>query len=260
MSLIRSFSGANYKPDKWANLAPIFLEHPAMTKDLGQQEISIAVDFLTIDVMPSKLVAKIFSEDYITRLEEYVEKSSPHLLLLIYNSIKLLYGDEYQGPLPPKSMVEKWKSQLLKIPKIYPLKGALQAGFGGENYLITGLFHEGFHIDHGVIMRKGGYPISIQTSEPETLSRLQEHLPPESIIVMVKAFMAESYANNTNRLRGVNALELKLLEKLGHPVVAIDVQRWKELQDFEKIPYLMHRIREKCEKFYQSDQDNSIKP
>lgn len=55
------------------------------------------------------------------------------------------------------------------------------------------------------------------------------------------------YANNTRRLRGPYALELKILESLGHPVVGVDLEAWTELPDHEKIPYLMQKIREKME-------------
>lgn len=66
--------------------------------------------------------------------------------------------------------------------------------------------------------------------------------------VLVKVFWKESYSNNTPRLRGVKALEGRILEKLGHPILIVDGERWTELPDHEKIPFLMHRIREKIEK------------
>lgn len=64
---------------------------------------------------------------------------------------------------------------------------------------------------------------------------------------MVKALMPESFANNTNRLRGIYALELKLIESLGYTVIAIDTARWSEFPDSEKIPFLMYKIREKID-------------
>lgn len=65
--------------------------------------------------------------------------------------------------------------------------------------------------------------------------------------VLVKVFTDELYANNTRRLKGLAALEMRILENLGHPIVAVDLNQWMELPDHEKIPYLMHKIREKIE-------------
>jgi len=78
--------------------------------------------------------------------------------------------------------------------------------------------------------------------------------------VLVKVFHKEAYSNNTNRLRGIPALEQKIIEKLGHPVVAIDAERWTELPDYEKIPVLMHRIREKIEKFQWNQSSSDVFP
>jgi len=106
-------------------------------------------------------------------------------------------------------------------------------------------------IDHAVVLRKGGYPIAINcdANSPTDLDSISAQAVPESVIVLVKVFFKEAYANNTSRLRGHHALEQSLLEAIGHPVVVIDAKSWIELPDFEKIPYLMHRIKEKIEKF-----------
>lgn len=67
--------------------------------------------------------------------------------------------------------------------------------------------------------------------------------------VLIKVFTNDLYANNTRRLRGTGALELRILENLGHPVVCVDLKKWMELADHEKIPFLMQRIRQKMEHF-----------
>jgi hypothetical protein len=78
--------------------------------------------------------------------------------------------------------------------------------------------------------------------------------------LLVKVFWKEAYSNNTPRLRGVMALEQRILEKMGHPFVALDGQRWSELQDHEKIPFLMQRIREKTDRIQWNQRGSDVIP
>lgn len=112
---------------------------------MGTSSLTTALDFLILGSFPSRLIEGIFSPNNFRMLEQYVEMSSPYIPLLIIKSIKILYP-EYKGPLPPSETVEEWKKSVLKIPKTYPLRGALQSGIGGDKYVMTGIFSEGFHI------------------------------------------------------------------------------------------------------------------
>lgn len=76
----------------------------------------------------------------------------------------------------------------------------------------------------------------------------------------MKVFWKDAYSNNTPRLRGVKALEQRLLEKLGHPMITVDGERWTELADYEKIPFLMHRIREKIDKLQWNQTGSDVIP
>jgi len=76
----------------------------------------------------------------------------------------------------------------------------------------------------------------------------------------VKVFYKEAYSNNANRLRGYHALEQKVLDKLGHPLISVDAERWMELPDYEKIPSLMHQIREKIDKFQWNQSNSDVIP
>ncbi|CAL8111000.1 unnamed protein product [Orchesella dallaii] len=247
--LVKAFSSLNYKPETWDTFSSILLEHPALTKNYGLQEVSLALDFLALNLFPESMIRGLFSFDGLSLLEEFRMKYNPNTLVLLYNAVKNLYPN-YKGPLPPVTMIESWKelSRAANVNRQYSLKGALQTGLGGESYLINGLHHDGLYIDHGIVMRKGGYPVAMNSqcdSQSDCLNSITK--PAESVIILLKVFPKESYASNTRRLRGVAALELRILEQLGNPVVAVDLENWMDLPDFEKIPFLMHRVREKME-------------
>jgi hypothetical protein len=61
--------------------------------------------------------------------------------------------------------------------------------------------------------------------------------------VLIIIFNSGDYSANGSRLRGVNQLELRLLEREGYDVVPINFSEWESLQDYEKIPFVMQQIR-----------------
>ena len=63
--------------------------------------------------------------------------------------------------------------------------------------------------------------------------------------ILFKVFQRKDYVINGDRLRGVHELDLRTLDKAGYQVIPIHLERWQELLDYEKIPYLMKQIREK---------------
>jgi len=76
----------------------------------------------------------------------------------------------------------------------------------------------------------------------------------------MKAFHKDAYANNTKHLRGHPSLELRIMQSFSHPLVVIDIQKWNELNDREKIPYLMQKVREKTEKFQWNTNSGDVIP
>ena len=54
-----------------------------------------------------------------------------------------------------------------------------------------------------------------------------------------------AYISNGDTLKGYNMLELRTLEGLGCSVVAINIDKWMKLSEYERIPYLMQQIRSK---------------
>lgn len=53
------------------------------------------------------------------------------------------------------------------------------------------------------------------------------------------------YTINTKVLRESVNLSIKMLEEQGYPVVYINAETWSNLEEFEKIPYLMQNIKTK---------------
>jgi len=256
-SLIRSFASCNYKPENWAKFEALLLNHPALSKELTAVEIYLALDFLELDTFPEQLIARIFSPQNYPVIEAFMERNpenAARVLLLIINAVHALYPD-YAGPLPPQSMIQKWREvgkqrKRTKDAANLALKDALTTSFGGESYVIDGLSHNGLFIDYAIVLRKGGYPVAVNVDSRtaiEDVSQIQK--PSESDIVMLKVFWGESYASNTFRLLGIAALEQRILERLSPSVLFLDGLRWARLPDYEKIPYVMHRLRDKIGKF-----------
>lgn len=61
------------------------------------------------------------------------------------------------------------------------------------------------------------------------------------------AIFPYDYTLNTGKPRSNILLKMKILEAKGYLVVPIGIENWNELEDFEKIPYLMRAIKEKCD-------------
>lgn len=60
-----------------------------------------------------------------------------------------------------------------------------------------------------------------------------------------------NYCLNGDFLKGINTLMIKSLEMSGYIVIPIAIHRWMQLDDYEKIPYLMKTIHEKCDSLEQ---------
>jgi len=103
-----------------------------------------------LHTFPKTLVENIFCGNNISNLEKYGNKSkgNAYNVLLLYSAVKCIYYNEYNGPLPPKSLIDSCASivQDFVTPKNYPLKGALEIGFGGQQYVLTKIFYQGIHI------------------------------------------------------------------------------------------------------------------
>lgn len=117
--------------------------------------MALAVNFLALEMFPDNIINLLYSANGLPVLEEYQEKNHPILLLLLYNSVKVLYPD-YRGPLPPTSMIESWKelARAANKNKQYPIKNALQTGLGGDSYVINGLYHDGLHIGKSQLLQQ----------------------------------------------------------------------------------------------------------
>ena len=58
-------------------------------------------------------------------------------------------------------------------------------------------------------------------------------------------YSRSAYVANGDALKGSYMLELRTLERLGYSVVAINIEKWTKLSEYERIPYLMQQIRSK---------------
>lgn len=216
------FANYNKRDVLWIKLAASLCALDIYKRDV----LSIALDETSLK--------KVIKQNYLSDYENF---------LLINQSICTLEPD-FKYLLPPKSITENIITKLKPVLD-YPLEAPLQKGLGGENYVNTCMKTElGHHIDHVVVMRKGGYPVSL----PKTVQYLEDiEVPFDSQMVLVLALGPLHYTLNSKRLKATSALMIKTLEAKGYTVVPICVEVWEVMADFEKIPFLMQAIRLKTQ-------------
>ncbi|CAG7835222.1 unnamed protein product [Allacma fusca] len=235
-SVLKTYADLNYKPEKWDILKSIFLNHPATTNSLAKRDLSLVVNFLLLGEAPSNLFESLPAFDYLCDSE-----SNSMGLVLIFNATKQLFPN-CNGPCPSSSTLEVWSEHMRQKSKkfVYPLKEALQAGLGGDSYFITGLVHDGIHIDHCIVLRQGGYPVFQTNLNPTSLDVIQR--PESSFLILIKQMPPQAYLANTNRLRGTYDVIKKILESFGHCII-INSTEWDDLNDSRKTAFLMEKIR-----------------
>ncbi|KAI5740835.1 hypothetical protein M8J76_007767 [Diaphorina citri] len=149
---------------------------------------------------------------------------------------------------PPRQFLMK-AVEFHRARKEYPLLAALERGLGGKQFVLNDVFTKYYHyIDHLIAMRKGGYAIPLQfssadPSEPVFLEDIRATLPEGHYMIAICALPASAYTLNTQRLRGTLLSTLKSLETCGLSVIPVHVEKWQDMPDHEKIPYLMQLIR-----------------
>ncbi|KAL1461822.1 hypothetical protein WDU94_013692 [Cyamophila willieti] len=165
ISYLTSLSDANYKPPHWEMMQAYFLhnfENTFWANDkLELPWLKIALEFASLDVFPSFLYEKIFQTHF---LEKYVREDN---VLDYYQLLQLhqVYQSHHPSPKPvdlPQYLLDKAVAYYMI--KECPLLPALEKGLGGAQYVKNKVFSKNYHfIDYVIAMRKGGYPIALDS-------------------------------------------------------------------------------------------------
>ncbi|XP_071650536.1 uncharacterized protein [Temnothorax longispinosus] len=244
---------ADYKPVFWDIIRDAILANKVENKVFNRSMIKFALHLIALDCYSPSLISKVFSQ--IIKANESVRNIHMRELLLLYQSVKTLYP-MYNGPWPSQDILEHaisiHKTLLSPILPTFSLKTALELALGGPQYVHNDLRTKlGHYIDHVVVMRKGGYPIAINTvtSNGTNVTYVEDiQTPNESQMILIFNLPDAAYAVNSQRLKSTWLLKIKSVEALIKTnAIAINSSSWMKLPEYERLPYLMRAIRLKCE-------------
>ncbi|XP_012258072.2 uncharacterized protein LOC105687202 [Athalia rosae] len=250
MNLIIALAMADYKPIFWEIIHEIILKNIAKNEypDIRLM-LNLATSLAVFDSFNKDLTKRVFNTGFLKHILTKIDvKNTYWNLLLFYQAVKL-FSPTYTGPWPSEQIIQTAiELNGLNQSKANLLPALVQA-MGGSQYILSNLKTKlGHHIDHVIIMRKGGYPVAVNTSEisePNITPYIEDlQLPVDSQVIIVINLPDDAYSTNSRRLKGDWALLLKTLETLtGYTVISISSKMWNGLMDREKIPYLMQAIR-----------------
>ncbi|XP_071562270.1 uncharacterized protein [Temnothorax nylanderi] len=244
---------ADYKPVFWDIIRDAILANKVENKVFNRSMIKFALHLIALDCYSPSLISKVFSQ--IIKANESMRNIHMRELLLLYQSVKTLYP-MYNGPWPSQDILEHaisiHKTLLSPILPTFSLKTALELALGGPQYVHNDLRTKlGHYIDHVVVMRKGGYPIAINTvtSNGTNVTYVEDiQTPIESQMILIFNLPDAAYAVNSQRLKSTWLLKIKSVEALIKTnAIAINSTSWMKLPEYERLPYLMRAIRLKCE-------------
>ncbi|KYM97993.1 hypothetical protein ALC62_11339 [Cyphomyrmex costatus] len=244
---------ADYKPVFWDIIRDAILANKVENKIFNRSMIKFALHLIALDCYSPSLISKVFYQ--IIKTNEPMKNIHMRELLLLYQSIKTLYP-MYNGPWPSQDILEHAvnidKTLLSPILPTFSLKTALELALGGPQYIHNNMKTKlGHDIDHVVVMRKGGYPVAINTdtSNATNITYIEDiQTPSESQMILIFNLPDAAYAVNSQRLKSTWSLKIKSVEALMKTnAIAINSSSWMKLPEYERLPYLMRAIRLKCE-------------
>ncbi|XP_029668271.1 FAST kinase domain-containing protein 2, mitochondrial-like [Formica exsecta] len=246
---LKGFINADYKPVFWDTIRDAILANEVENKSFRKSMIRFALHLTALDCYSPNLIKKVFSENI--KANDTMKDIYARELLLLYQSVKTLYPT-YDGPWPAQDILEYATVSVSPILPTYSMRAALELALGGPQYIHNDLRTRlGHYIDHVVVMRKGRYPVAINTvtsSETNTIYVEDIQTPSESQIILIFNLPDTAYAVNSQRLKSTWLLKIKSAEALTKSnTIAINSSSWMKLPEHERVPYLMQAIRLKSE-------------
>ena len=63
----------------------------------------------------------------------------------------------------------------------------------------------------------------------------------------MQSFASTDYVINADYLSGIYAIDLRTLKRLGYDVITVNTDRWLDLLEHERIPFLLRKIHQRIE-------------
>ncbi|KAL6417581.1 hypothetical protein ACFW04_013571 [Cataglyphis niger] len=248
---LKGLTNADYKPVFWDTIRDAILANEVENKPFRKSMIRFALHLTALDCYSPNLIKKVFSENI--KANDKMKDIYAREILLLYQSTKTLYPT-YDGPWPSQDILKYAIDNVSPILPTYSMRAALELALGGPQYIHNDLRTRlGHYIDHVIVMRKGRYPIAINTvtsSETNTIYVEDIQTPSESQIILIFNLPDTAYAANSQRLKSTWLLKIRSAEALTKSnTIAINSSSWMKLPEHERVPYLMQAIRLKSEDF-----------
>lgn len=248
-NFLEGFVNADYKPVFWDTIRDAILANKIGTRHRGKSLlIKFALHLTALDCYNPDLISKAISEYMASN--KHVRNTCATELLLLYQAVKTLYP-MYDGPWPSQDILEH-TTAFRSTSSVCSFRAALERALGGSRYLYNDVRTKlGHYIDHVVVMRKGGYPVAINTessniTDPVYIEDIRT--PIESQMILIFNLPDSAYAVNSQRVKSTWLLEIRSAEALiKSNTIAINSSSWMKLPEYERVPYLMQAIKLKCE-------------
>ncbi|XP_075222717.1 FAST kinase domain-containing protein 2, mitochondrial-like [Lycorma delicatula] len=255
VTFINGLSISDYRPDNFHIYENCIADNLLkFTNKLELPWLRICLDLCVLDCWSHELCNIVLGQDFLGHFLKRGNLEDSSELIQLYQALVTLCPS-YQGNLPSPNLIEELVTKVQNIEDSKdrsPLLPALAHGLGGPSYVYSQVYTKlGHFIDHAVVMRKGGYSVSINNNMEDDAknSIFVENitLPEDSQIILIIYITPKCYTINTERIEGHVRLNMNTLEAMGYSVVHVMQGVWENLLDNEKIPYLMQALQNKCQ-------------
>ncbi|ERL95805.1 uncharacterized protein LOC109534887 [Dendroctonus ponderosae] len=233
----------DYKPVHWEHLKEWMKSAPKLAEENRKEIIWIrfAAALCHLDIYRIDVLSRALNEGYVSHLIEKNFYSNYEQYFTIWQCLTTYKPDLAQllpANLDPKDLIRQYPK-----PERFVFEGALEKALGGKQFVLTDLLWKlGARIDHAIIFENNS-PVPFQSSV-EYVDDIK--VEDNQQLVLIQGRVDHDYTKNTSNLRGLPARTAAIMEDtLKCSVIPINVDSWEQMNDFEKIPYLMQQIKEK---------------
>ncbi|XP_051158666.1 uncharacterized protein LOC127280014 [Leptopilina boulardi] len=229
-------------PPLWDSIKQYILKNERSKLSFTKQ----CYNLILLNYYNHELISLTFknSEAFFNQLKIY-EKIR---IRFIYQMVKTL-EPSYKEYLPSVQLL-KYFSSLNNINRHVKINdnvlNTLEKALGGHEYVQSNVFTKYDHfLHHIVVMRKGGFPVAINHVDNRNVSVNIEDIiiPPESKIIAFLYYGNNEYYRNVKHLRKKYIIYNNSIESLGYSVIPINLDDWTNMNQKEKIPFIMNEIK-----------------
>ncbi|KAF7277873.1 hypothetical protein GWI33_009127 [Rhynchophorus ferrugineus] len=245
-SLVIALALTDYKPVHWDAIRDWIRN----ARDLGLENkkeilwIRFAASLCVLGIYKADVLSRTLSSSYVEHLlskgfmSDFENYFTIWKMLNIYNPD---LADLLPSNLEPKLLVDR-----INLVKDYPLEAPLEKCLGGPEFLLTKLYSKlGDIIDHAMVFDRNGCPVNLN---PVTFIE-DIDLHNDNQLVLILDLHESHYTINDKRLRLSVIKSIEILESTvpNCNVIPISNDSWNELEEFERLPYLTQKIKEKLD-------------